>query len=908
METRTGADDAPAPPHPDDPAAAAAAGGGGGGGETAAGIVAPMEIDLADRDAAAADADADGAEKQPGRSWRRRSKRGAHIVRQRNSSSASNGPIEAVYRTDAAGQSSDGLGGSVLRVKSRGRISDLGAGSDCEEDDEGAIEAARTAARASGISMVLGQEDLLSQVLNELSKDAARDNMRRRQAAAAGRCCQCCCKRLRQRRRRQRRDGDGMENGGGGKRSGDDEEEEDDLAALWVCLPHSWALSIWDMFMAVFLVCNFFYGVMVSAYSDQCFPSVGLLVYGTAVRLVVFLADFVVNARVAFYIPLSHVTAMGVDPLSHVTATGVDSNRGNDASVRRLGFSVSNRDGSHRSRRASQRRLQAFDMGSASSGVGDGLLVTNGRSLLLDYYAQRTWFSIDLFAAICPGEAIFAAFLYNVRRDVDNEINSRADDQLVHPASTLLLFFFVILPCALKCVKLVSASRLGDSIAYSLSSSHVFRGHNYVTENALRVLGLLLFILLFAHVAACGFYVIARFETWYAVTDRGELSIKDSANSHYYREGDISWVHTSGLVDAPFGPRYITALYWALVTITSTGYGDVTAVTFAERVYNCIICIMGALIYATIFGRVTGTCWDTHCCYCSCCSLLFPDTRVLTRTHIHSHVQLDGAVYRRIPTSAGPSEPIHGRVRPALLDAGSDSAAGQVRLGADVRYKRGRCDLSVAVLDAGGGASVNPARVLRTHPANAAQSRHARYHHGALHVHANPAVHGRVSDHSGGRPGDRNVFCQVGAPPRPQGRETDPPPDGRGHLWRSWLAPWSVPHRHGKSGDALHLFCAAGGLVRQDHEDPSQVSRSAGRTRPSEDGHGQNPRRRCAQARQGASRAQQEHQHRIGAARRHIGGPWCRCYGIHCLRGEKVEKGVIGEWVYAGANVDGVTG
>lgn len=32
------------------------------------------------------------------------------------------------------------------------------------------------------------------------------------------------------------------------------------------------------------------------------------------------------------------------------------------------------------------------------------------------------------------------------------------------------------------------------------------------------------------------------------------------------------------------GSRYITSIYWALMTISTVGYGDVTALTDAEKV------------------------------------------------------------------------------------------------------------------------------------------------------------------------------------------------------------------------------------------------------------------------------------------------------------------------------------
>jgi hypothetical protein len=56
--------------------------------------------------------------------------------------------------------------------------------------------------------------------------------------------------------------------------------------------------------------------------------------------------------------------------------------------------------------------------------------------------------------------------------------------------------------------------------------------------------------------------------------------------------------------------RYITALYWAMMTISTVGYGDVTAKTDLEKAGSCLAMLFGALIFAAI--TVSG-CTESLC-------------------------------------------------------------------------------------------------------------------------------------------------------------------------------------------------------------------------------------------------------------------------------------------------------
>ena len=51
---------------------------------------------------------------------------------------------------------------------------------------------------------------------------------------------------------------------------------------------------------------------------------------------------------------------------------------------------------------------------------------------------------------------------------------------------------------------------------------------------------------------------------------------------------------------------YLICLYWAIKTLTTVGYGDITPQNPQERIYASIIMIAGIFIYSYIIGAVAN--------------------------------------------------------------------------------------------------------------------------------------------------------------------------------------------------------------------------------------------------------------------------------------------------------------
>jgi potassium voltage-gated channel Eag-related subfamily H protein 7 len=110
--------------------------------------------------------------------------------------------------------------------------------------------------------------------------------------------------------------------------------------------------------------------------------------------------------------------------------------------------------------------------------------------------------------------------------------------------------------------------------------------------------------ILIAHWMACLFHLV-----------QASQSSGDGA------DGECNWVshYFSGLrthdgvmscelpADAiPVASRYLTALYWSVMTISTVGYGDVPPQTDAERAFEILGMLLGASTYAYVVGSVCG--------------------------------------------------------------------------------------------------------------------------------------------------------------------------------------------------------------------------------------------------------------------------------------------------------------
>ncbi|VEN41997.1 unnamed protein product, partial [Callosobruchus maculatus] len=182
-----------------------------------------------------------------------------------------------------------------------------------------------------------------------------------------------------------------------------------------------------------------------------------------------------------------------------------------------------------------------------------GEVVSDWRAISLNYL--RTWFVVDMLAAL-PFDLLYA--LYGA--DSSGTLSS---------GHTHLI----------KLTRLLRLARLLQKM------------DRYSQYSAMILTLLMLCFTLVAHWLACIWYVIAEKEM----------------------DTDLGWIHTlaerlhlHSVYNVTNLEAYVTALYFTCSSLTSVGFGNVSANTTNEKIFSICVMLIGALMHAVVFGNVTA--------------------------------------------------------------------------------------------------------------------------------------------------------------------------------------------------------------------------------------------------------------------------------------------------------------
>jgi len=100
----------------------------------------------------------------------------------------------------------------------------------------------------------------------------------------------------------------------------------------------------------------------------------------------------------------------------------------------------------------------------------------------------------------------------------------------------------------------------------------------------MRLLKVFLTVVICAHIVACLWYFIAKLEGFNPDT----------------------WVSRSGYMDDNDGRIYIAAIYWSFTTMSTVGYGDITAETNIERCLAIGWMLFGVCFFSFTIGSLSS--------------------------------------------------------------------------------------------------------------------------------------------------------------------------------------------------------------------------------------------------------------------------------------------------------------
>ena len=104
-----------------------------------------------------------------------------------------------------------------------------------------------------------------------------------------------------------------------------------------------------------------------------------------------------------------------------------------------------------------------------------------------------------------------------------------------------------------------------------------------INDNIIKLLIYSLTFFLITHIMSC---------LWFFIT-----TIEENPNN---------WIINFGYLDKSNFEKYIICVYWTLTTMTTVGYGDITAKTANEKIYNIFNMGFGVVIYSFAIGSMSS--------------------------------------------------------------------------------------------------------------------------------------------------------------------------------------------------------------------------------------------------------------------------------------------------------------
>lgn len=184
-------------------------------------------------------------------------------------------------------------------------------------------------------------------------------------------------------------------------------------------------------------------------------------------------------------------------------------------------------------------------------------LVTMRRLIFLNYL--RTWMLLDVVSSM-PFQFIFSS-----DKNYSNTIRVAR------------------LPRLYKLVKVTKAMRMLKMFKGTSKLHAYIIGIVKISLGLKRLVQMLATFLLLIHLIACIWVFIGRLDDTYE-----------------------NWIFKYNFQDAELYELYTASFYWALTTLATVGYGDITAVNSVERIFCSLVMLVGIFLYSYVISSITN--------------------------------------------------------------------------------------------------------------------------------------------------------------------------------------------------------------------------------------------------------------------------------------------------------------
>lgn len=154
-----------------------------------------------------------------------------------------------------------------------------------------------------------------------------------------------------------------------------------------------------------------------------------------------------------------------------------------------------------------------------------------------------------------------------------------------------------------------------------MSFFNQMEGSLYISVVYARALKFTFYILTVTHISACIWFPLACYsdKTYVLFYHRSLFlcvlhSILPLSSSPVHLScSSSSWATAHGITTKSSSAvhDYIISLYWASATLTSVGYGDVSAHNVREMVFTLVVQLIGIMLYGYCLGVIAATLTNT---------------------------------------------------------------------------------------------------------------------------------------------------------------------------------------------------------------------------------------------------------------------------------------------------------